>query len=188
MSKPIFSDGIGYEGKVTLTLKSDNRVLSTKTYKNNGTAQLFRFLGYCLIGSYEEAKQFLPTKLLLLKNTSVDGGVTRDDKAVDVCSTWQTLAKLPSISSDSDSAGAQVKVVYSFEIPRNAISQEFNQVALYGADTTDHEIENFLAYYYLTNASGEIELERMTDWSATTILLIEWELSLSNKNVQGEQR
>lgn len=179
MSKPIFSDGIGYEGKVTLTLKSNNRVLTSKTYKNNGTAQLFKFLGNCLIGSYEEAKKYLPSKLLLLENYSKDGNV-RDAKSVNACSTWQTFAKTPAIISDDDTS--QVKVIYSFEIPKAAISKEFNQVALYGAEPED--IYDFSAYYYLTNIRGELESEKISDWSATTILLIEWELSLSNKNVE----
>lgn len=177
MSKPIFSDGIGYEGKVTLTLKSNGRVLKSTTYKNNGTALLFKFLGDCLIGSYEEAKQFIPNKILLLENTSTD---VRDAKAVNVCSTWQTLAKMPAIISDTNTA--QVKVIYSFEVPKAAISKNFNQVALYGADVND--IKEFSAYYYLTGINGDLEEQDIDLWSATTILLIEWELSLSNKNVE----
>ena len=177
MSKPIFSDGIGYEGKVTLTLKSNDHILKSTTYKNNGTALLFKFLGDCLIGSYEEAKLFIPNKILLLENTSTD---VRDAKAVNACSTWQTLAKMPAIISDANTA--QVKVIYSFEIPKAAISKNFNQVALYGADVTD--LKEFSAYYYLTDMSGDLESEKISDWSATTILLIEWELSLSNKNVE----
>ncbi len=44
MSQTTFTDGLGYEGKVTLTLKSNDRVLSTKTYKNNGNKSLKYFL------------------------------------------------------------------------------------------------------------------------------------------------
>jgi hypothetical protein len=184
MSKPIFSDGIGYEGKVTLTLKSNNRILKSTTYKNNGTALLFKFLGDCLIGSYEDAKKYLPSKLMLLYNNS---GIMVDAvnaTSVNACSTWQTLAKMPAIISEANPA--QVKVIYSFEIPRAAISKAFNQVALYGADVNN--IDEFSAYYYLTNVQGELVPEDASSWSATTILLIEWELSLSNKNVQGEQK
>lgn len=179
MSKPIFSDGIGYEGKVTLTLKSNNRVLTSTTYKNNGTAQLFNFLGRCLIGAYDEAKRYLPSKLLLLRNETANNDA-RDAKKVHACSTWQTFAKLPAITSDADTA--QVKVLYSFEVSKAAISEEFNQVALYGADVTD--VTDFSAYYYLTNIDGSLKEENAANWSATTILLIEWELSLSNQNVE----
>ena len=181
MSQTIFSDGLGYEGKVTLTLKSNDRVLKSKTYKNKGTAQLFKFLGYCLIDSYEEAKHLLPAKLLLLYNQSgsrTDATPTN----VDQRSTWQTLAKAPSIISDSTSE--QVKVVYSFEIPRAAIDEHgFNQIALYGVGVED--FRDFSAFYYLVNNSDELETENVQNWSATTILLIEWELSLSNKNVEA---
>ena len=62
--------GLGYEGKVTLTLKCNDKVLKSKTYKNKGTVQLFRFLGYCLIGSFEEAKKLIPAKILLLHNNA----------------------------------------------------------------------------------------------------------------------
>lgn len=181
MSKPIFSDGIGYEGRVTLTLKSNNRVLKSETYKNNGTARLFQFLGLCLIDSYEEAKKYLPGKLLLLKNNST--GNVLDAKSVSVCSTWQTLVKTPAIISDGETS--QVKVIYSFEIPRAAVTARFNQVALYGVNTND--IYDFSAYYYLTDALGQLKEESVEEWSATTILLIEWELSISNKNVSTRE-
>ena len=177
MSQTIFSDGLGYEGKVTLTLKNKNRVLKSKTYKNNGTAQLFKFLGYCLMDLYEEAKSLLPAKLLLLHNYS-DSLANAIPKSVDLRSDWQTFAKAPSIISDSSTE--QVKVVYSFEISRAAIDERgFNQIALYGAGVED--FRDFSAYYYLVDDRGEkLETELVADWSATTVLLIEWELSLSN--------
>ncbi len=176
MSQTIFSDGIGYEGKVTLTLKGDKgRVLKSKTYKNNGTAWLFRFLGLCLIDSYEEAKKFLPNYILLLYNN----GASPTD--VEVRSLPRSYVQTPTISSGSKES--QVKVVYSFEVARNEISGSFNQVALYGAGVTD--TTDFSAYYYLLNSTGGFEALDPTadEWSATTVLLIEWELSLSNKNV-----
>ena len=179
MSQTIFSDGLGYEGKVTLTLKSNNRVLKSKTYKNKGTAQLFKFLGYCLMDSYEEAKNLLPAKLLLLYNHS-EYRAEAIPTNVDLRSTWQTFAKMPTIISESE----QVKVVYSFEIPRAAIDERgFNQIALYGVGVED--FRDFSAYYYLIDDRDEkLETEDVQKWSATTILLIEWELSLSNKNVE----
>jgi hypothetical protein len=181
MSQPIFTDGLGYEGKVTLTLKSNNRVLKSKTYKNKGTAQLFKFLGYCLIGAYEEAKNFLPNKILLLHNSSpspVGASIT----AVEPRSAWQTLAQTPTIISDS--ANSQVKVTYSFEVPRAAISGTFNQVALYSIGVDENDITDFSAYYFLINGHNEWDSEDIDTWSTTTVLLIEWELTLSNKNVE----
>jgi hypothetical protein len=180
MSQVILADGLGYEGKVTLTLKRDNRVLTHKTYKNNGTAQLFQFLGYCLLDSYEEAKRLLPTKILLLRNLGEDANSTSPTNVVQ-CTTWQGLAQTPIIKSESDKA--QVSVTYSFEIPREAISGKFNQVALYGASKTYNDIDEFSAYYFLTDNVGRFVTEDPAEWSATTVLLIEWELTLSNKYV-----
>ena len=180
MSQTIFTDGIGYEGKVTLTLKSNNRVLESKTYKNNGTAQLFKFLGYCLIDSYEEAKRLLPNKILLLYNTS-ESIASVMPTAVEPRSTWQSITQTPSIISENNS----VRVTYSFEVPRAAITGQFNQVALYGTGMADQDIYDFSAYYYLTDSFGELKPQNPEEWSATTILLIEWELTLSNKNVEA---
>lgn len=174
MSQTTFSDGIGYEGKVTLTLKNNNHVLSSKTYKNRGTAQLFKFLGYCLIDSYEEAKNLLPNKIMLLQNTSPNK-LAPNPRTVIPRTTWQTLAKMPAIISTN----GQVKVVYSFEIAQAAIEDNFNQVALYGALVNDPQ--DFSAYYFLKDARGELESQNVSEWSPSAILLIEWELSLSNQ-------
>jgi hypothetical protein len=183
MSQAIFSDGLGYEGKVTLTLKGNNQILKSKTYKNSGTAQLFKFLGCCLIDAYEEAKSLMPNKIMLLHNNSTSPTDTEASPTnVVQCTDFVPYVHAPTMISDGDTS--QAKVVYSFEIPRNMISSDdgaFNQVALYGAGITD--IRDFSAFYYLTDAHGwedpEVDL-----WSATTVLLIEWELSLSNKNTE----
>jgi hypothetical protein len=181
MSNNIFGDGLGYEGKVTLTLKSGNRVLKTQTYKNNGTANLFKFLGYCLIGSSSDVKHLLPTKIALLHNQSQGGISSANPNNVELRSGFVGLAHPPSIVSSSNSA--EVKVTYSFEVGRNTINGNFNQVALYGDGCTHPvtDMPNCAAYYYLSDSSQNVfESEDIALWSATTVLLIDWELSLSN--------
>lgn len=179
MSHNILNGGIGYEGKVTLTLKSNNRVLESRTYKNKGTARLFRFLGYCLAGAYTEVEDLLPNKIALLHNPASSTASANETSAVPV-TTLIGYAQTPSITSEA----AEVKVTYSFEIPKSRINDNFNQVALYGAGKTDPDTE-FSAYYYLTDGSGtEIVTQEISKWSATTVLLIDWELSLSNKNTE----
>ncbi len=180
MSQPMFKDGLGYEGKVTLTLKSNNRVLKSQVYKNRGTARLFKFLGHCLINDYVGAKEYLPTKILLLHNNSTTPQSNYSED-VEQRSSWQGLSQQPTLISESENE--QVRVVYSFEVPRTAITGTFNQVALYGTGVKDHEITHFSAYYYLTDGNGNFDNQNVNDWSATTVLLIEWELILSNKNV-----
>lgn len=184
MSQTVFANGIGYEGKVTLTLKSNNKVLKSKTYKNNGTVQLFKFLGYCLMGACEdaEAKRLLPTRLLLLENFSNSGSgdvTTADPQNVAARTDWQSFAQTPTIVTTN----AQVKVTYNFEVPKAAITNTFNQIALYGAGMDISEnLVDFSAYHYLTNPYGALENQNPKDWSATTVLLIDWELTISNKN------
>lgn len=182
MSQNAFTDGLGYEGKVTLTLKSNGRVLKTKTYKNAGTAQLFKFLGYCLMGSYEDVKNLLPSQLMLLYNDTAaqKGPSIATARNAEPRSSLRGLAQTPIIVSE-DSA---VKVTYSFEVPRASIYRgTFNQVALYGAGMTESDFQEFSAFYFLVDDYGDIEALNPEDWSATAVLLIEWELSLSNKTI-----
>lgn len=183
MSYITCNEGLGYEGKVTLTLKSNNRVLKAQTYKNNGTADLFKFLGSCLAGKFAEARKLLPTKILLLRNYSSTPN-SADPKNVSAQSIFVGLAQIPSVVDDDTING--VKVTYNFEVPYAAISGEFNQVALYGAEKTDLNFTEFSAYYFLTNSTGEFDNQDVSTWSATTVLLVEWELSISNKNIDTE--
>lgn len=186
MSQTIYTDGLGYEGKVTLTLKSNNRVIQTKTYTNAGTAQLFKFLGYCLLGAYEEARGLLPTKIMLLRNSSNGINYTSasvNPRAVEPRSEFRGRSQIPLIVSDS--IEKQVKVIYSFEVPKSAIGGKFNQIALYGADVPKDEEENFSAFYFLVDDYGAIAELDPSLWSDTTVLLIDWELNISNKNIEA---
>lgn len=185
MSQAIFTDGLGYEGKVTLTLRSNNRVITSKTYKNNGTTRLFKFLGECLRGNFgTDTQNLVPNKILLLYNKSGATPMSAIPTEVEPRSLWQAIAQIPTI--DSDSTASQVKVTYSFEVPKAAITGSFNQVALYGTGVTS--IDEFSAYYYLVDDTGAFEYQDANTWSATTVLLIEWELSLSNKNIETNNR
>ena len=184
MSHAVFSDGLGYEGKVTLTLKGNNgRILESKTYKNSGTAQLFKFLGYCLVDAYEDVRHLLPYKILLLHNTSKgSSSVEADPYEVDPRSRFHSYVQTPTVISDS--TDAQVKVIYSFEVSRPAITGAFNQIALYGHGIQDEDYKDFSAYYFLTDNTGNLALQEVDSWSSTTVLLIEWELTISNKNTE----
>lgn len=181
MLQTVLTGGLGYEGKVTLTLKNNNRVLSSKTYKNKGTVQLFRFLSYCLTDSFEEAKSLLPNKILLLYNDG-EHPDTANPKNIAVRTNWQPYTHAPTIKHDNENE--QVSVIYSFEINKAAITGKFNQIALYGAGMNlETDYQDFSAYYYLKDEFGNFEPQEVSLWSATTVLLIEWELTLSNKNI-----
>ena len=190
MSHTSFEGGIGYEGKVTLTLKNNNRVLKSKTYKNKGMAPLFNFLGHCLAGSYEDVKNLVPTSIRLLFNTS-NSPESADPTSVSARTITQEYIQTPTVLNDSSSA--EVKVTYSFEVSNAAIGgvysnengweRKFNQIALYSPRHAD-DITEFSAYHYLKDNDGKFDTINAEEWSATTILLIEWELTLSNKNIE----
>ena len=182
MSYVTFSEGLGYEGKVTLTLKSNDQIIKSQSYKNNGTVALFKFLGNCLTGRFIEAAKLLPNKILLLYNYSSDGPDAKNAKNVNYQSDVIGYAQAPSIVDDENTES--VKVTYNFEVPYNAVEGSFNQIALYGDKTIlEDDYTNFSAYYFLTKNNAEFEVQDISTWSPTTILLIEWELSISNKNV-----
>ena len=173
--------GLGYEGKVTLTLKCNDKVLKSKTYKNKGTAQLFRFLGYCLMGAFEEAKKLVPVKILLLQNNSSYPDADKPKEA-EVRTDWQYYTQTPTLISDS--SHERVSITYNFEIPRAAIYGPFNQIALYGAGmNSSADYLDFSAYYFLKDEFGAFDTQNPASWSATTVLLIDWELTISNNNV-----
>ena len=183
MPQTTFTGGLDYEGKITLTLKSNGRTLKARTYKNKGRAPLFKFLGYCLMGSYEEVKQLLPTQIMLLYNTESQGVLKANPTSVEKRSSLRGLAQTPVI--ENDSIAERVTVTYSFEVPRASIyGGAFNQIALYGAGMTELDFKDFSAYFYLVDDFNEFESHDpdIDDWSATTVLLVDWELSLSNKD------
>lgn len=184
MTHATFNGGLGYEGKVTLTLKSSDRVIKSQTYKNNGTVELFKFLGNCLASRFNEAAKLLPTKILLLYNTSSDGPLSKNARNVIYRSGFIGYAQPPTIVDDENTES--VKVTYNFEVPYHMVENTFNQVALYGASKSTENISKdyteFSAYHYLTDNNGEFDDQDVSTWSATTILLIEWELTISNKN------
>ena len=189
MSHTIFDGGIGYEGKVTLTLKNNNRILKSKTYSNKGMAPLFNFLGHCLADAFEDVKKLVPSYIMLLYNTDADDSTDPTlANPTHVVQRTQPKHRVLAPTIINDSSTAEVKVTYSFEVPKAAIGgtgngdRKFNQVALYGAGITD--IKEFSAYHYLKNEHDEFDTIDVKDWSETTVLLIEWELTISNKNIE----
>jgi hypothetical protein len=187
MSYTALKEGLGYEGKVTLTLKNNGHVLKSRTYKNNGTVELFKFLGNCLVSKFTEAEKLLPNQILLLSNKSSQPLPANAKTDIEPQSEFIGLAQTPSIVDDPDTES--VKVTYNFEVPNQSIHGPFNQIALYGAGKIKPtlEVKEFSAYYFLADNGKFDEINpESADWSATTILLIDWELSISNKNIVTE--
>ena len=55
---------------------------------------------------------------------------------------------------------------------------------LYGAGmNSSADYLDFSAYYFLKDEFGGFDTQYPADWSATTVLLVDWELTISNKNV-----
>ena len=52
--------GIGYSGKIKVSIKSNNTTIKTQEYKNNGSVELFNFLAACLSGNYVDVESIRP--------------------------------------------------------------------------------------------------------------------------------
>ena len=72
---------IEYNGKITVKIFEDQRMLSNHTYYNNGTNKLFTFLINCLSGDFNTAKANRPCRLILLK--SEEGEVLADSTPIE---------------------------------------------------------------------------------------------------------
>lgn len=60
-------DSIGYTGKIQASIMLGDRMISSKTYYNNGTSKLFEFFATCLTGNWLDAKATRPCKIILFK-------------------------------------------------------------------------------------------------------------------------
>lgn len=58
-------NNITYEGLVTVKLYNGKKLLSTKTYHNSGSPNLFKFLCQCIAGNYKTADRLRPCMLKL---------------------------------------------------------------------------------------------------------------------------
>ena len=163
---------VAYEGTVRMRVVDHGRTLYSTTLKNKGTKKLFTFLSLCLVGTYTPS--LVPKRLRLLY--AVPGAKRK------ACSSFVSLSKAPSTEIRGDSAIATL----SFTVPRSYIystvdenGQEhaFNQIGLY--TETDYDTEEMYAYYDISEADAQ--KMNPASWSQTSLLIIDWELQLSNK-------
>jgi hypothetical protein len=176
--KNIAKNDIGYSGKVKISALRDGVVLDTHEFKNAGTGTLFSFFAYCLMGEFDEASLYCPTKIRLLRINKGDSGYD-DDFSADPASGLVYLRTKPERIITSGVDGETVKL--SFMIPRTMIDRvDFNRIALYPHFAGDEEYYSYSAYCDL---SGEDDLgaEIYTAWTLSSVLLIDWELTIANK-------
>lgn len=162
---------LAYEGTVRMRVVDHGHTLYSTTLKNKGTKKLFEFLSLCLVGTYTPS--LVPKRLRLLYTAPG----TRQ-----ACSSFVSFSKAPTTETRGDSAIA----VLSFVVPRSYIysavdgngeEHAFNQIGLY--TETEYNLEEMYAYYDISEA--EAQKMNPASWSQTSLLIIDWELQLSNK-------
>jgi hypothetical protein len=171
---------LSYSGKVTVSLQLDGKILKTKEIHNSGTSQLFSFFAYCLAGEFEEAALFRPTKVRLLH--AVIDELTGEEIELVPASGMVYLRSKPERILNKDIDGETVKL--SFMIPRSMIENiDFNRIALYPqyAESADYGL--YSAYCNLVG-TDDLGINVYTDWSLSSVLLIDWELTISNKIIK----
>jgi hypothetical protein len=170
-----------YSGEVKLSIYDDNELISSRKIKNSGTDFLFDFFAYSLMGEFDKAKLYRPTKILLQKiYYDTDGAVEECAPA----SGFIYLRTKPQIVYKDETESRTVKL--SFVVPRTAISNtEFNRVCLFADCMTYDEQNSYSAFCNLDTSSDLMGgTTNISSWSLSTVLMIDWELTISNKITQ----
>ena len=195
------TSSIGYTGNITVSVQAGNKIISKKTYHNNGSKALFKFLVTCIRGDYATANSMRPFYIKLFE--VIDGSTPKqireylnngdgwvsdnsnpnfDSSKILLASSEVSYNKTATIGDDESS------VTLHFRIPYAYIFQEkIHMACLYGKNS--HGDRNWSAYYLLTDAGTATETSETSieNWTALEIsptknynLLIDWTMSISN--------
>lgn len=156
-------NSFNYTGIVTLSRYSRGKKFVLMQSHNTGKLPLFDFFAYCLMSDFKKASSLLPNKIQLFKDEGTDKTSGESE-----CSGFIYLQTNPERVNSTN----QGIVRYSFIVPRTALSANFNRIGLYPAAATD------IAEY---SAICEIDEEITTaSMSASSVLVVDWELIISN--------
>ena len=191
------TSSIGYTGNITISVQAGNKIISKKTYHNNGSKALFKFLVTCIRGDYATANSMRPfyIKLFRVKDgtpkqireylnnegweSSNTSNTTFDASKIVLASSEVSYNKTATIGDDESSVTLHFRIPYAY-----IFQTEIHMACLYGKNS--HNDLNWSAYYLLTDAGTTTEnLEE--NWTALNIspaknynLLIDWTMSISN--------
>lgn len=164
---------IGYAGTVTLSQHIGKKKIMIKQVHNAGGKILFDFMSDCLIGDFDIAKINRPTKIMLLNRTEY-----KDDVTNKVTTAYEPVSGFIYLLTKPEKVYNSTKGVvrYSFSISRAQLesgSANFNCIGLYANSTAASEPEDFAALCEVDVTSDEL--------SASSALVVDWELYISNK-------
>ena len=161
-----------YTGVVTLSQYINSKKVKITQVNNEGGNPLFNFLSDCLIGDFDTAKASLPTKIMLLKSYEIID-TSNNTTSINVESRSGFIYLLSKPEKVYDNTKGVVR--YSFVLSRDIIeSTDFNSIGLYTNSTTEVYPQNYAAFCKVSINSNDI--------SSSSILIVDWELNISNKN------
>jgi hypothetical protein len=167
-SKNKASNSIQYTGTVTLSQYIGEKKVKIAQFNNAGKYSLFNFFSDCLLGDFDIAKNNRPTKIKLLsKNKDPKEGESLYKSE----SGFIYLYNKPVKSYNAKKGIVQ----YSFHIYRDILeSATFDSIGLYPNSATDIDTDNFAAV--VDGITTKNSLSRLA------VLVVDWELTISNKN------
>jgi hypothetical protein len=162
-------NSLEYAGVVTLSQYINKTKVFTQRIHNAGGNSLFNFITTCLLGDFDEAASYLPTKIRLLKTTKDTEG---NSSIAGVSDFIYILTKPEKVISISDNiTGPTGTVRYSFSIPREFLEDAtFNSIGLYSDYA--QEVSDYAAFCEIDTST--------TGMLSSTVLVIDWELTFSN--------
>lgn len=149
-----------YTGIVTLSQYNGNEKFEIKKIHNAGGKSLFNFLADCLVGDFDIARMAIPNKIMLLAKDNND--------LVPASGFIYKIAKPEKVYTE-DVAASTVR--YSFQITRDVLENlTFCGIGLYTNNSVDPL--NYAAFCTISN--------RDINLSASSVLVVDWELTISN--------
>lgn len=158
---------IGYTGQVNLAWYSKGRKIPFAKIHNVGGDALFQFIVKCLLGDFATASKTKPAKVMLLHTVQTADGVSIEPASQFI---WLADTIIPSIVDTT--SGCTIR--YSFIIPQELVSGNFNSIGLYPANANDTMLEDYCAICQVVGQNN-------FNFNAATALAVDWDLTFANR-------
>ena len=187
--------GVGYSGKVKISLIKDNKALITKEYKNTGNWPMFYFLNLCLSGEYNKAEAYRP-KYLKLFNAGAKG---TDPSSIDIDEILADPENITSLSTiiynqtpytskttgTTEVPNGKAETTFKFMVPFTQIlNDEDKPTNLFVMYDQEHRntIATPSAYFLLLDEEGKLDtIDTSSLLSNDYNLFIQWTITTQNQ-------
>jgi len=187
--------GVGYSGKVKISLIKDNKALITKEYKNTGNWPMFYFLNLCLSGEYNKAENYRPKYLKLFSA----GAVGKDPSDIDISEILSSDTNITSLSTviynqtpyTSKTLGTEelpngkAETTFKFMVPFTQILNDENKPTnLFVMYDQEHRNNITIpsAYFLLLDEDGKLDTITSSSLISNDYnLFIQWTITTQNQ-------